>query len=230
MDDPTTVLCVDDEPQLLRTLAANLKARHHEVMVAATGEEALAAAGRRRPDVVLLDLGLPGLSGLEVIRSLRRWSSVPIIVLSARDTELDKIAALDAGADDYLSKPFGMGELHARLRAVLRRHGPDVEQPVVETGDLRLDLASHRAWRAGAETKLTPIEWRLVETLVRRRGQLVTGRALLTAVWGPQFAEESSYLRVHLAHIRRKLEPVPGRPRYFHTEPGLGYRFDPPPG
>lgn len=141
------VLCVDDEPQLLRTLTANLKARHYDVALAATGEAALASAREQRPDVLLLDLGLPGMSGLDVIRALRRWSTVPIIVLSARDTELDKIAALDAGADDYLSKPFGMGELHARLRAVLRRQGTDEEQPVVETGELRLDLAAHRAWR-----------------------------------------------------------------------------------
>jgi len=224
----TSVLCVDDEPQLLRTLAANLTARQYDVALAGTGELALRSAAEHRPDVVLLDLGLPGISGLDVIRSLRRWTTVPIIVLSARDTELDKIAALDAGADDYLSKPFGMGELHARLRAVLRRQAADEEQPVIEAGSLRFDLAARRAWRDGTEIKLTPIEWRLVESLVRRRGRLVTARTLLTEVWGPQFVDESSYLRVHLAHIRRKLEPVPGRPRYFHTEPGLGYRFDPP--
>lgn len=224
----TRVLCVDDEPQLLRTLSANLRARHYDVDVAATGEAAVRAAALHRPDVALVDLGLPGMSGLEVIRSLRRWSTAPIIVLSARDAELDKIAALDAGADDYLTKPFGIGELHARLRAVLRRPGGDDEAPVVTAGVLRFDLAGRRAWREADEVKLTPIEWRLVESLVRRRGQLVTGPTLLTEVWGPAFADEGSYLRVHLAHIRRKLEPVPGRPRYFHTEPGLGYRFDPP--
>jgi len=224
----TSVLCVDDEPQLLRTLSANLTARHYDVTLAGTGELALRAAADHRPDVVLLDLGLPGISGLEVIRALRRWTTVPIIVLSARDTELDKIAALDAGADDYLSKPFGMGELHARLRAVLRRQTADEEQPVIEAGPLRFDLAAHRVWRDDVEVKLTPIEWRLVESLVRRRGRLVIADTLLTEVWGPQFADETSYLRVHMAHIRRKLEPMPGRPRYFHTEPGLGYRFDPP--
>lgn len=219
------ILCVDDEPNLRRTLAANLRARGYEVDLAATGERALEIARENLPDVVLLDLGLPGLSGLEVIRSLRHWTNVPIVVLSARDSEFDKVGALDAGADDYVAKPFGMGELLARLRAALRRSSPVDDAPVVTTPDFSLDLASRRASTAAGETKLTPTEWNIVEVLVRNEGRLVSGRSLLQSVWGPQYGEETNYLRVHMAHIRRKLEPDPGKPRYFHTEPGMGYRF-----
>lgn len=224
----TRVLCVDDEPHLLRTLGANLRAREYDVDLAPNGERALELAGANRPDAVILDLGLPGISGLEVIRSLRHWTTTPIVVLSARDSEFDKIAALDAGADDYVTKPFGMGELLARLRAALRRAVPAEEGPVVVSPDLTIDLANHRAITTRGEAKLTPTEWHVVEVLVRNSGRLVRGRDLLQQVWGPQYGEETNYLRVHLAHIRRKLEPDPGRPRYFLTEPGSGYRFEPP--
>lgn len=224
------ILCVDDEPPLLRALATNLRARGYDVDLAATGERALQLATDHRPDGVILDLGLPGMSGIGVIHELRRWTQVPIVVLSARDAERDKIEALDAGADDYVVKPFGMGELLARLRAALRRTIPAGEAAVVVTPDLTFDLAAKRVIGPGGDVHLTPTEWHVVEVLVRNAGKLVTGRQLLQQVWGPQYGEETNYLRVHLAHIRRKLEPVPGRPRYFHTEPGMGYRFDPPPG
>lgn len=219
------ILCVDDEPNMLRTLAVNLRARGYEVEVAESGERALEIARSLHPDVVLLDLGLPGISGLEVLRSLRTWTNVPIVVLSARDAETDKISALDEGADDYVSKPFGMGELLARLRAALRRAAPAEDTKSVTTGHFELDFATGRAVSGGAEVRLTPIEWRIVEHLARNEGRLVPGRELLQAVWGPQYGNETNYLRVHMAHIRRKLEPVPGKPRYFHTEPGMGYRF-----
>jgi two-component system KDP operon response regulator KdpE len=223
----TRVLVVDDEAPIRRALAANLKARDLDVDLAATGEEALRLAAEHRPDVVVLDLGLPGMSGLEVIAGLRGWTDVPIIVLSARDGEADKVAALDQGADDYVSKPFGMGELMARLRAALRRSTPaDGQQPVVATEHFRVDLATKEAWTAdGERVHLTPIEWGLVEVLVRSPGRLVAQRQLLQAVWGPEYGDESNYLRVHMAHVRQKLEPEPSRPRYFVTEPGMGYRF-----
>ena len=222
------ILCVEDEPHLLRTLGTNLRARGYEVDVAETGERALALAQEHRPDAVVLDLGLPGMSGMEVIRSLRHWTAIPIIVLSARDSEFDKIGALDAGADDYVAKPFGMGELLARLRAALRRPPPTEELPIVVTADFTVDLGARRVITAEGDARLTPTEWHLVEVLVRRAGRLVTSRELLQAVWGPQYGEETNYLRVHMAHIRRKLEPDPGRPQFFLTEPGSGYRFEPP--
>lgn len=224
----TRVLCVDDEPHLLRTLGANLRARSYDVDLADTGELALELAAANRPDAVILDLGLPGISGLDVIRALRHWTSTPIVVLSARDGEMDKIAALDAGADDYVTKPFGVGELLARLRAALRRAAPADEAPVVRTPELTIDLISHRANTVRGEAKLTPTEWHVVEVLVRNAGRLVRSRDLLQQVWGPQYGDETNYLRVHMAHIRRKLEPDPATPRYFHTEPGSGYRFEPP--
>ncbi len=227
----TSVLVVDDEPQIRKALKVNLTARGYQVDLAATGEEALALAADHHPDVVLLDLGLPGIDGLEVIDGLRGWSTVPIIVLSVRGEEADKIAALDAGADDYVSKPFGMGELLARLRATLRRHQPVDEAPVVVTAAFEVDLAAARVTRtldgARDEVRLTPTEWSIVERLVRSPGRLVTQRQLLHEVWGPQYDHETNYLRVHLANIRRKLEPQPGAPRYFVTEPGMGYRFEP---
>ena len=222
------ILCVDDEPPLLRALATNLRARGYDVDLAPSGERALQLAADHRPDGVILDLGLPGRSGIEVIHELRRWSQVPIVVLSARDAERDKIEALDAGADDYVVKPFGMGELLARLRAALRRTIPAGEAAVVVTPDLTFDLEAKRVVGPNGDVHLTPTEWHVVEVLVRNAGKLVTGHQLLQQVWGPQYGDETNYLRVHLAHIRRKLEPVPGRPRYFHTEPGMGYRFDPP--
>ena len=219
------ILCVEDEPSLLRTLGANLKARGHEVELAADGAQALDMAKANRPDLVILDLGLPGVSGMEVIRRLRSWSSVPIIILSARDDEFDKVGALDAGADDYVSKPFDMGELMARVRASLRRGSVPEGKPVVTTDHFTVDLSAKRVTRAGNEVRLTPTEWAIVEYLVRRDGMLVTGVELLRAVWGPEYGTETNYLRVHLAHIRRKLEPETGRTRYFLTEAGMGYRF-----
>jgi two-component system KDP operon response regulator KdpE len=220
------VLVVEDEAPIRRALAVNLKARGYDVDTAESGEEGLRLAVEHRPDVVLLDLGLPGISGLEVIEGLRGWTAVPIVVLSARDAESDKVAALDAGADDYVTKPFGMGELLARLRAAVRRSLPPEVSPVVETPDFTVDLAAKRVTTPAGEVRLTPIEWSLVEVLVRNAGKLVSGRQLLQSVWGPQYGEETNYLRVHLAHIRRKLEPVPSQPRYFVTESGMGYRFE----
>jgi two-component system KDP operon response regulator KdpE len=220
------VLVVDDEPPILRALGTNLRARGYAIDLAPSGEEALALAARHRPDAVILDLGLPGMSGIEVVQGLRGWTAVPIIILSARGAERDKVAALDAGADDYVTKPFGMDELLARLRAALRRNAPAPESALVETSDFVVDLAAKRVRASGQEVRLTPTEWGLVEVLVRNAGKLVSQRQLLQDVWGPQYGEETNYLRVHMAHIRRKLEPEPSRPRYFITEPGMGYRFE----
>jgi two-component system KDP operon response regulator KdpE len=220
------ILVVDDEAPILRALAVNLRARDYDVELARTGEEALVKAADHPPDLVLLDLGLPGISGIEVIEGLRGWTRVPIVVLSAREQERAKIEALDAGADDYITKPFGMGELLARIRAALRRDLRREDVAVVTTADFTVDLAATRVTRDGAEVRLTPIEWGLVEALVRRAGKLVAQRDLLQQVWGPGYGSETNYLRVHMAHIRRKLEPDPAHPRYFLTEPGMGYRFD----
>jgi two-component system, OmpR family, KDP operon response regulator KdpE len=225
---PGRVLVVDDESPMLRALGTNLRARGYQVDLAPTGEEALQLAARHRPDAVILDLGLPGISGIDVIEGLRGWTAVPIIILSARGAEHDKVAALDAGADDYVTKPFGMDELLARLRAALRRIAPAPESAVVETPDFTVDLAAKRVVGPEGEVRLTPTEWGLVEVLVRNAGKLVSQRQLLQDVWGPQYGEETNYLRVHMAHIRRKLEPDPSRPRYFITEPGMGYRFEGP--
>ena len=222
----TRVLAVDDEAPILRALSANLRARGYEVELAADGEVALDLAARHHPDIVVLDLGLPGMSGLDVVRGLRGWTDVPILVLSARDGEDDKIAALDAGADDYVTKPFAMGELLARLRAALRRATPGDQERVVETRDFVVDLGAKKVVTDAGEARLTPTEWQLVEVLVRNAGKLVTSRQLLRDVWGPHYGEETNYLRVHFAHIRRKLEPDPSQPRHFITEPGMGYRFE----
>ena len=223
----TRVLVVDDEPQILRALAINLRARGYDVDLASDGEQALQLAGRHHPDVVVLDLGLPGIDGVDVIRGLRGWTSIPIVVLSVRDAEPDKVAALDAGADDFVTKPFGMDELLARLRAALRRATPADEAPIVQTPAFTIDLAAKRVHRDGDEVRLTPTEWHLVEVLVRNPGRLVSQRQLLQEVWGPEYHDETGYLRVHMANVRRKLEPEPSRPRYFFTEPGMGYRFEP---
>jgi two-component system KDP operon response regulator KdpE len=220
------VLVVDDEPQILRALGINLRARGYEVDLAPDGERALDVAARHHPDVVVLDLGLPGIDGVDVIRGIRGWSQVPIVVLSVRDAEGDKVAALDAGADDYVTKPFGMDELLARLRAALRRTTPAEEEALVDTEDFTIDLAAKKVRRDGEEVRLTPTEWNLVEVLVRNRGRLVAQTQLLQEVWGPQYHDETNYLRVFMAQVRRKLEPEPSHPRYFITEPGMGYRFE----
>ena len=222
---PSRVLVVDDELPMLRALGANLRARGYVVEVARSGEEALELAAGQLPDAVILDLGLPDISGVEVIDGLRGWTRVPIIVLSARDSEQDKVTALDAGADDYVTKPFGMNELLARLRATVRRNVPAAESRFVETGHFTVDLQSKRVIRGDGEVRLTPTEWAMVEVLARNPGKLVSQRQVLEDVWGPGHADDTAYLRVHMAHIRRKLEPDPSRPRYFVTEPGMGYRF-----
>ena len=219
------VLVVDDEPQILRALGTNLKIRGYDVDLAPTGEQALEIAALRPPDAVILDLGLPGIDGVEVIGGLRGWTQVPIIVLSVRGEEADKVGALDAGADDYVTKPFAMGELLARLRAALRRVSPDVVAASVETEAFTIDLAAKRATTATGPVRLTPTEWHIVEILVRNEGKLVTQRQLLQEVWGPRYERETNYLRGFLAQIRRKLEPDPAHPRFFITEPGIGYRF-----
>ena len=232
----TRVLVVDDEPQILRALRINLRVRHYEVSVAANGTEALAEASRHPPDLVILDLGLPDLDGVEVIQGLRGWTSAPIIVLSGRADSTDKVEALDAGADDYVTKPFGMEELLARIRAVGRRAAPDDEQPRVRLGDLVVDLAAKRVTRPpghaggdGADVRLTPTEWHLLEVLLRHPGKLLSQRQLLNEVWGPGYGEASGNLRLYMAQLRRKLEPDPARPRWLITEPGMGYRYQPGP-
>jgi two-component system, OmpR family, KDP operon response regulator KdpE len=219
------VLVVDDEPQILRALGTNLKVRGYEVDLASTGEQALEIAALRPPDAVILDLGLPGIDGIEVIGGLRGWTQVPIIVLSVRGEEADKVGALDAGADDYVTKPFAMGELLARLRAALRRVSPDLVAASVATEAFTIDLAAKRATTAAGPVRLTPTEWHIVEILVCHEGKLVTQRQLLQEVWGPRYERETNYLRGFLAQIRRKLEPDPAHPRFFITEPGIGYRF-----
>ena len=221
----TRVLVVDDEPQLRRALDVNLVARGYEVETAANGRDALRQAAANPPDVVLLDLGLPDIDGIEVVHGLRGWSTAPIVVLSARDTEHDKVAALDAGADDYVTKPFGINELLARLRAALRRHQPTPDVAVVRTADFTVDLGAVRAWRDGDEVHLTPTEWGMLEMLVRNRGKLVGREELLKEVWGPAYAKETHYLRVYLAQLRRKLENDPSHPVHLLTEAGMGYRF-----
>jgi two-component system KDP operon response regulator KdpE len=221
-----SVLVVDDEAPIQRALSANLEARDYDVFIAGSGEQALELAARHHPDLVILDLGLPGIDGVEVVRGLRRWTNVPIIILSARGAEADKVAALDAGADDYVAKPFGMDELLARVRSALRRTTPADEAAVIDTAHFRVDLADRRVTdRAGRVVRLTPTEWGLLEVLVRNADRLVVQKHLLREVWGPDFTQQSNYLRVHMAHLRRKLEPNPSQPRYLVTEPGMGYRF-----
>ena len=221
------VLVVDDEPTLVRALAINLRARGWEVVTAHDGTGALKAASDKHPDVVVLDLGLPDIDGVEVIRGLRGWTRVPIIVLSARQVSDDKVEALDAGADDYMTKPFGMDELLARLRAALRRVAPAEEQAVISAGELSVDLARKKVTRAGNDVRLTPTEWQLLEVLVRARGKLVGRQQLLHEVWGPAYNSETNYLRGYTAQLRRKLERDPSHPRHIITEQGMGYRFEP---
>jgi two-component system, OmpR family, KDP operon response regulator KdpE len=223
----TRVLVVDDEASILRALRINLAAREYQVTTASDGTSGLAAMARDRPDVLILDLGLPDMDGIEVIKGVRGWTATPIIVLSAWGQESQKVAALDAGADDYVTKPFGMDELLARLRAAVRRASPAPDEPVVMTADFTVDLAAKRVVRNGSDVRLTPTEWQLLEVLVRHAGRLVTQRQLLAEVWGPQYHSEANYLRVYVAQLRRKLEPDPSRPQYLLTEPGMGYRFQP---
>jgi two-component system KDP operon response regulator KdpE len=220
------ILIIEDEAALRRALRIFLEAHEYTVVLAEDGHSGLDAAAREHPDLVILDLGLPDTDGVTVAQALRGWSNVPILVLSARDAEPVKVAALDAGADDYVTKPFGMDELLARLRAALRRTAPAEEDAMVETADFTIDLAAKKVRRNGSEVRLTPTEWHLVEVLVRNRGRLVAQRQLLREVWGPQYHDETNYLRVFMAQVRRKLEPEPAHPRYFITEPGMGYRFE----
>jgi two-component system KDP operon response regulator KdpE len=223
------ILVVDDDPGLARALAINLRARKYDVDVAGTGADALRLAARSRPDAVILDLGLPDMDGTDVVLGLRGWTTTPIVVLSARQDQADKVTALDAGADDYVTKPFGMDELLARLRAALRRAAAttDVAASVVDTAAFRIDLAGKRVSRGGQDVRLTPTEWHLLELLARTPGRLVSQRQLLNEVWGPAAEKESQYLRVYIGTLRRKLEPVPSQPRHLITEPGMGYRLDP---
>jgi two-component system KDP operon response regulator KdpE len=229
MSDPgPLILIVEDEVPIRRFLRAALSASNYRWVEAGTAQEGLTQAALRQPDLVILDLGLPDMDGLEVIRQLRGWSSMPIIILSARQQEGDKVLALDAGADDYLTKPFGVAELLARIRVALRhasRPAPGSESPIFEVGELRVDLSLHQVFVEGMEVHLTPIEYRLVATLVHHAGKVLTHRQLLREVWGPGYADESHYLRVYIAQLRRKLEADPARPRYLITEPGVGYRL-----
>jgi two-component system KDP operon response regulator KdpE len=230
----TRVLVVDDEPQILRALRINLRVRQYDVDTAATGAEALDHASRHPPDLVILDLGLPDLDGVEVIQGLRGWTTAPIIVLSGRADSTDKVEALDAGADDYVTKPFGMEELLARMRAVGRRGLGGGDEPQVRLGDLVVDLAAKRVVRDPAggpagDIRLTPTEWHLLEVLLRHPGKLLSQQYLLTEVWGPGYADAAGNLRLYMAQLRRKLEPDPSRPRWLLTEPGMGYRFQPDP-
>jgi two-component system, OmpR family, KDP operon response regulator KdpE len=226
----TRVLVIDDEPQIVRALVINLKARKYDVDAAHDGATALQLAAARHPDVVVLDLGLPDMDGVEVIRGLRGWTRVPILVLSARHTSDEKVEALDAGADDYVTKPFGMDELLARLRAAVRRTEPvgagEDEVTTVETEEFTVDLAAKKVNRDGKDVRLTPTEWHLLEVLVRNTGRLVSQKQLLQEVWGPSYGTESNYLRVYMAQLRRKLESDPSHPRHFITEAGMGYRFE----
>jgi two-component system KDP operon response regulator KdpE len=222
------VLVVDDEPQIVRGLKIILRSAGYAVEAAETTAEALASLAARVPDAVVLDLVLPDGEGVEVCREVRRWSSVPILVLSAVGDEREKVRALDAGADDYVTKPFGTDELLARLRAVMRRAVTDAGSPTISVGALAIDLADRAVKRDGASIHMTPIEFDLLAALARHRGRLVTHRQLLREVWGPEYGEETHYLRVHVAHIRAKLEADPSRPSYLITEPGVGYRFRDP--
>ena len=223
------ILVVDDEPQLVRALTINLRARKYQVDAAYDGASALQLAAERRPDVVILDLGLPDMDGVDVITGLLGWTRIPIIVLSARHASDEKVEALDAGADDYITKPFGMDELLARLRAAVRRIAPTETGGAthVETETFAVDLVAKKVHRDGAEVRLTPTEWHLLEILVRNPGRLIGQKQLLREVWGPGYGTETNYLRVYMAQLRRKLEAQPAKPRHLITEAGMGYRFEP---
>ncbi|HVN32156.1 MAG TPA: response regulator [Thermoanaerobaculaceae bacterium] len=222
------VLIVDDEMAIRRFLRVSLAGEGYRVVEASTAAEALEQVAGQRPDAVILDLGLPDRDGLAVIRELREWSSVPIVVLSVRDREGDKVSALETGADDYLTKPFSVGELLARLRVALRHAaiaGGAADEPVFATGELRVDLARRQVFVAGREVRLTPFEYKLLALLVKNAGKVLTHRQLLRQVWGPEYGDENHYIRVYVAQLRRKLEADPARPRYLRTEPGVGYRL-----
>ena len=223
----STVLVVDDDPALVRALHINLRARGYQVHAAGTGAGALRLAATHAPDAVVLDLGLPDMDGSEVIAGLRGWTDVPILVLSAREQSRQKVAALDAGADDYIVKPFGMDELLARLRAAIRRGAPAPAEPTVTTEDFTIDLSAGRVTAGGTDVKLTPTEWHLLEVLARHPGKVIDHGRLLTEVWGPAYRDQTNYLRVYIAALRRKLEPDAANPRHLLTEPGRGYRFEP---
>ena len=221
----TRILVVDDEPQLVRALATNLRVRGYDVDTATTGEDAVDLAARVHPDLLILDLGLPGISGIEVIEAVRAWSAVPILVLSVRDAEREKVRALDAGADDYVTKPFGIEELLARVRAATRRTLPTPGEASVETASFVVDLAARQVRVPSGQVRLTPTEWHILETLARHHDKLVTQHELLHQVWGPGYETETNYLRVYMAKLRGKLEPDPSHPRSLITEPGMGYRL-----
>ena len=221
------VLVADDDPQILRALRITLAARGYEVVTASDGRAALDAATRTHPDIAVLDLGMPGLTGVEVIQAIRGWSQLPILVVSGRSESWDKVEALDAGADDYVTKPFAADELLARIRALGRRSPTAPEAPTVSFGDVVVDLAARVVTRAGTTVRLTPTEWRMLEVLLRHPGRLVTRETLLTEVWGPQYTTDTGYLRLYLSQLRKKLEPEPSAPRYLLTEAGMGYRFVP---
>jgi two-component system KDP operon response regulator KdpE len=222
------ILLIEDDPHIRRFLRASLQTQGYDLLEAGTGQEGLSLAASQVPDIILLDLGLPDLEGIEVIRRLRGWSATPIIILSARGQERDKVANLDAGADDYLTKPFGVGELLARIRAALRRAGPGEEGQAAQLftlGKLKVDFDRRQVWRAQEEVRLTPIEYKLLSVLIKHQGKVVTHRQLLKEVWGPSFVEQHPYLRIFILNLRRKLEDDPTRPHYLLTEPGVGYRL-----
>jgi len=226
MSEPALrVLVVDDEASIRKFLRASLAAHDYQVYEAATGQDALAAVLAHRPDLMILDLGLPDIEGIEVTRQLREWSQIPIIILSVREHESEKVAALDAGADDYLTKPFGISELLARMRAALRRRLAESDAPVFTTGELTVDLARHVLTVAGQEVQLTPTEYDLLRVLVTNAGKVITHRQLLHQVWGVAYEQEAHLLRVNISNLRHKLEADPTRPRYIVTEPGVGYRL-----
>ncbi len=222
---PLTVLVIDDEPQIRRLLRITLEANGYRVLDAETGNAGLIQAAQRRPDVVVLDLGLPDIDGLAVLKTLREWSRVPVVVLSVRDGEEDKVSALDAGADDYVTKPFGAAELLARLRAALRHNLAEGSSPFFQNRDLEVDLAARVVRKRGVELRLTPTEYSLLRLFVTHAGKVITHRQLLSEVWGPKASEQNQYLRVHIAHLREKIEDEPKEPRLIITEPGIGYRL-----
>jgi two-component system, OmpR family, KDP operon response regulator KdpE len=225
-DSAPTILLVEDEPQMRRFLRVSLEGSGYRYLEAPTGEEGLALAAEQRPDVILLDLGLPDMDGLEVVKRLREWSRIPVIVISARGQESDKVAALDAGGDDYLTKPFGTSELLARVRVALRHAGPEAEEePIFVLGRWRVDRAKRQVQVDGAEVHLTPLEYRLFTTLIHHAGKVVTHRQLLKEVWGGVAGAQPLYLRVYMTQLRHKLEEEPSRPKYLQTEPGVGYRL-----